>query len=613
MCGIVGYAGSDDAASLLVESIKKLEYRGYDSAGISVREGDALTSVKVLGEIKNLELRLSELTISGNIGIAHTRWATHGVPSEKNAHPHTSCDGRISLVHNGIIENYREIRDELLAKGHVFESETDTEVIVHLIEDRLRTLTESEQSNDHLFRAVREVIPRLDGAYALVVASADTDYIVGVREKSPLVIGRGSGENFFASDVYPLLKYTSDVVYLNDGEVVKLDKDNLTILDREGNEVTPRIEVIEWDVENAQKGGYEHFMLKEIHEQYESIHTTYIGLGGENINLIPQGKDLMRYLSKVRSMEIIACGTSYNAGKIGKYFIESISGIPVTMSQASEYRYSSPTRHSPFIIAISQSGETADTLAAIHEAKRRGSQTLAITNVVGSTITRTADFTLFTRAGPEIGVAATKTFTAQIVVLYMMGILIQRARKGNPSTITDLELSLRVINRTVQRVLDDTGKIQKIARFLSRASTIFFIGRNINYPTAEEGALKLKEISYIHAEAYPAGELKHGPLALLCPETPVVALVTSDHVREKMYSNIGEVMARSAPVVIIAEEGDEMAGKYSDMVLTFPKCPPLLSPLPISVLLQLLAYYTAKEKGCPIDKPRNLAKSVTVE
>jgi len=637
MCGIIGYAGSANAPEILVEAIEKLEYRGYDSAGISVKEGDSLTVVKVLGEIKNLREKLSDLSISGTIGIAHTRWATHGIPSEVNAHPHSCCQGKISLVHNGIIENYHEIKEELIAQGHTFESDTDTEVIVHLIEEHIsqiesmsdgdpdgrresrdssddrENVTLTENTDSILYRAVQSAVPRLVGAYALVIASADEDYLVGVREKSPLVVGRGSGENFFASDVYPLLKYTSDVIYLEDGDIVKLDKHDFAITDGGGEQVTRKIEVIDWDAEGAQKSGFEHFMLKEIYEQVESIHNTYIGIGGENINLTEQGKALLHYLPEVDTIEIVACGTSYNAGTIGKYFIEEVSGIPVKLTHASEFRYSSPVKHSPFVIAISQSGETADTLAAVREAKRRGSQTLAITNVVGSTITRTADHTFFTRAGPEIGVAATKTFTAQIIVLYMIGILMHRSQGGERAALDDIEQSLRGINRTVQKVLVNTDPIKKLASFLSKATTIFFIGRNINYPTAEEGALKLKEISYIHAEAYPAGELKHGPLALLSTSTPVIALISSDHVRDKMYSNIGEVMARSAPVIIVAEEGDEMAWRYTDMVLTYPKCSPFLSPLPISVILQLLAYYTAKEKDCSIDKPRNLAKSVTVE
>lgn len=627
MCGIIGYAGTANAPELLLESIRKLEYRGYDSAGITVKDDGTLTTVKVLGEIKNLEERLSQTELTGHIGIAHTRWATHGVPSEDNAHPHSCCTGSLSLVHNGIIENFQEIKEELLENGHTFQSDTDTEVIVHLIEDSLdrirsgelgsesRTETgEKEQTSDSgLLMAVQSAVKRLRGAYALVIVSADEDYLVGVREKSPLVIGRGSNENFFASDVYPLLKYTSDVVYLDDGTIVRLDKNEFSIFDRNGAKIQPKIEVIDWDAEGAQKSGYEHFMLKEIHEQVESIHNTYIGMGGDNLNLTKKGKELRKSFTEVDNIEIIACGTSYNAGTIGKYFIENVAWLPVTLTHASEYRYSSPVTHNPLIIAISQSGETADTLAAVREARKRGFLTVAITNVVGSSITRTADFTLFTRAGPEIGVAATKTFTAQIIVLYMIGILMRKARSGNTGEVEEIESSIRSINRTIQRVLQDTEKIREIATFLSKASTIFFIGRNINYPAAEEGSLKLKEISYIHAEAYPAGELKHGPLALLTKETPVVALIASDHVREKMYSNVGEVMAREAPVIIVAEEGDEMAYKYTDRVLTYPKCPPLMSPLPISVILQLLAYYTAKERDCPIDKPRNLAKSVTVE
>ncbi|MCK4614317.1 MAG: glutamine--fructose-6-phosphate transaminase (isomerizing), partial [Thermoplasmata archaeon] len=564
MCGIVGYAGIGDALKIVIEALKRLEYRGYDSAGIAIRSDRGLKIVKSVGEIGNLENRVRGMSIKGATGIAHTRWATHGIPSEVNAHPHPDCRKKIALVHNGIIENYRTLRKELLSRGHEFRSETDTEVVVHLVEERYYPLRK-KGIEDALFVAVREVIPLLEGSYALVVVAEDEDYLVGVREKSPLVIGIGSGENFLASDVSPLLKYTSEVVYLDDGECARLDRKSFRIVDKEGNTVQPGIHQVDWSPKDAEKGGYEHFMLKEINEQAGSLHDTFVGMTGENFTLSPMLKTLVPYL---KSIEIIGCGTSYNAGMVGKYFIESLTRIPVGLCYASEYRYSSPAEHTPLIIAISQSGETADTLAAMREARRRGSVTIAITNVVGSTITREADFTLYTRAGPEIGVAATKTFTAQIMVLDMLGLRLFEAKKGDPAQLGRLEGSLRGVPRLVQKVLENQERIKEVSRFLSKAHTIFFIGRNINYPTAVEGALKLKEISYIHAEAYPAGELKHGPLALLSPETPVVAVAASDHVREKLYSNVGEVCAREAPVVIVAEEGDETAWNYTDDVLT---------------------------------------------
>jgi len=610
MCGIVGYTGNEQAEQILIEALKRLEYRGYDSAGIAVLTASGLEVVKSAGEIRNLEKKLQNRELTGVMGIAHTRWATHGSPSDRNAHPHTDCTGKIALVHNGIIENYQELRAGLIERGHTFTSETDSEVIVHLIEEKYHHFKKESDTDNALLNAVMETIPLLEGSFAIVVAAEDEDYLVGAREKSPLVVGVGSEENFLASDVSPLLKYTSEVVYLNDGEVVRLDRKGFRILDREGRDVRPEIRTVEWKAEDAEKGGYEHFMLKEIHEQVESLHNSFIGMTGENFPLSGMLRTLVPYLSAI---EIIGCGTSYNAGVIGKYFIESLTRIPVTVSFASEYRYSSPVDITPLVIAISQSGETADTLAAVREAKRRGSVTVAVTNVIGSTITREADFTLYTRAGPEIGVAATKTFTAQVMVLCMFGLRLSEAKGRDPAKLERIESALRSAPRLVQKVLDNTEAIKKTARFLSKFSSMFFIGRGINYPTAVEGALKLKEISYIHAEAYPAGELKHGPLALLSPETPVVALSAPDHVRDKLYSNVGEVCARKAPVIVVAEEGDETAGKYTDRVLNYPDCLPEIAPIPASVVLQLLAYYTAKERGCPIDKPRNLAKSVTVE
>ncbi len=609
MCGIVGYVGNEDASGILIEALKKLEYRGYDSAGIALRSSKELSVVKSLGEIRFLEEKLEKEPIHGNTGVAHTRWATHGVPSEINAHPHQDCFNHIALVHNGIIENYQELRDGLRKRGHEFRSETDTEVIVHLIEEKYSEL-QKIATGDILLKAVQAAVPFLEGSYALVVVSKKENYLVGVREKSPLVIGVGSDANFLASDVSPLLKYTPDVVFLEDGYSVMVEKESFRVFDKDGNKVQPEIQQVTWNAEDAEKGGYEHFKLKEIHEQPERLHDTFQGMTGDNFTHMATLRTLVPYL---REIEIIGCGTSYNAGMIGKYFIESLTGFPVTLSQASEYRYSAPVDHTPLVIGISQSGETADTLAAMREARSRGSVTVSITNVVGSTMTRESDFVIYNRSGPEIGVAATKTFTAQVMVLYMLGLRIFDAKNGDPALIYELQRELRGIPRLVRKVTENLAPIKEVARFLAKANSMFFIGRNRHYPTSIEGALKLKEISYIHAEAYPAGELKHGPLALLSPETPVVAITANDHVREKLYSNVGEVCARNAPMVIVTEEGDEMAFKYTDKVLTYPKCPPEFSPIPASVVLQLLAYYTALERGCPIDKPRNLAKSVTVE
>jgi glucosamine--fructose-6-phosphate aminotransferase (isomerizing) len=596
MCGIVGYIGDNQAAPVLLRALKRLEYRGYDSAGIAVI-GDDLTFFKDKGMIDNLVKTMPE--ISGNLGVGHTRWATHGKPSKENAHPFVDCQGKIALIHNGIIENHMELRKMLLDEGHKFTSETDTEVLVHLIE---------KHYNGNLEDAVRKTLNEIHGSFAIVAVHADEqDNIVAARCESPLVIGVGSGENFLASDIAALLDHTNKVAYIMDNEMVKLTREGYKISKISGEAITRSPETVNWSVEDAEKGGYEHYMLKEIFEQPMAIHNSLLGR-------IPD-MTLDGFLDgNFNSIKIIACGTSYHAGLIGKYIFENFSKVPVTVEMGSEYRYSVPTYENTIVVLITQSGETADTLAAAREAKRRGCMTIAITNVVGSSITREVDYTFYTRAGPEIGVAATKTFITQLLALYILGITLGLVKRTlEYDRIRELTSNLRKLPRFIQSVLDDVDHIKSCALAMVDALDVFYIGRNINYPTALEGALKFKEISYIHAEGYPAGELKHGPLALLTERTPVVAIAPKDHTFDKMLGNIREVSARGSPVIAIGFQNDTELEKLADKVIYVPDVPPLFSPIPITVVVQLLAYYVAKEKKCEIDKPRNLAKSVTVE
>jgi len=616
MCGIVGYTGQESAYGILLDCLKRLEYRGYDSAGFATMyENDGgweMVTAKAKGEIRNLERKVGSDMPMGQTGISHTRWATHGVPSEINAHPHYSCCKRMAVVHNGIIENHDMLRDMLREKGHKFVSQTDTEVIVHLIEDFYDGNMGEEVSRRYggrLEAAVKLTMDRLEGAYAIVVMHCEEPRkLVAARQDSPLVLGSGRRDNFVASDVSAFLKYTKYVVYLQDGHYVTVTPDRFIVRDPRGDVQRPEIHEIEWSLEDAEKGGYEHFMLKEIFEQGEAVQKTLMG------NLTRIEEEPFTGAEDIERIEIVACGTSYHAGLIGKYAIEELAEIPVTVSLASEFRYSKNVGKPPMVIAITQSGETADTRGAVEEARRRGSRTMAITNVVGSSITRETDRVFYTRAGPEIGVAATKTFTTQIIMLYLIALRLAAARRTlGASEIRDYKNHLRQLPRVVEQVLDTAHHIESVARRIAGAKDVFFLGRHINFPTALEGALKLKEISYLHAEGYPSGELKHGPIALISSSTPVIAVVADDHIHDKILSNIGEVSARNAPVIIVAGENDEEAQRYTDDVLRIPAVPALLSPVPSSIVLQLLSYYTARELGRSIDKPRNLAKSVTVE
>ncbi|RLF42196.1 MAG: glutamine--fructose-6-phosphate transaminase (isomerizing) [Thermoplasmata archaeon] len=603
MCGIFGYTGFRNARNVILDCLKKLDYRGYDSAGIGVINKDELKIFKEIGELGLLEKKLPPIDV--NIGIGHTRWATHGEVSIKNAHPQVSCNGDIAVVHNGIIENFKKLKEELEEKGHRFISQTDTEVIVHLIE---------ESYKDSLKDAVFSMIKKIKGSYALAVLStSEPDIIVGARQESPLVVGIGDNENFLTSDITALLKYTNRVIYLEDGEICVLSKNSVDIFNWNGKKIEKEIHIVDWNVEAAEKGGFPHFMLKEIYEQPHSLHQTLRGRISEierSISFEDKVESLLDSYPKVVS--IVACGTSFYAGMIGKYMIEQLSGIPTFLELASEYRYFGVRDKTSLVVAITQSGETADTLGALREAKNSGCNTMVITNVIGSTATRIADAFILTRSGPEIGVAATKTFTSQIVVLFLLALKLSR-KTINPDELSRYLSHLRELPRNVRMVLERSEEILKVAEKIKDSKSVFFIGRGVNYPLSLEGALKLKEISYIHAEGFPAGELKHGPFALLTEKTPVIAIVTMDKTYDKMIANIGEVKARHSPVIAIANEKDSEIEKYADYVIRFPSDSNILSCIPIAVILQLLAYHTANLRGCEIDKPRNLAKSVTVE
>ena len=604
MCGIIGYTGHRAANDVLIESLKRLEYRGYDSAGIGII-GEKLEVFKEIGEISMLQHSIPK--IKGNLGIGHTRWATHGKVSKENAHPHLSCDKKIAVVHNGIIENFKTLREELENKGHIFTSQTDSEVIIHLIE---------EEYKGNLEQAVSSSLKKIQGSYAIVVICEDEpEKLVGARNESPLVIGVGDNENFFASDVTALLKFTNRVIYLDDGEHCVITKNSIHIFDRNNTEIQKKENIIEWDFNDAKKSGFPHFMLKEIYEQSDSVQRVLRGRVSEidrSIELPDKVEILLN--DAIDSIHIVACGTSLYSGMVGKYLIEKITNIPVFVEISSEYRYFGTKDRSSLVVFMTQSGETADTLGALKKAKNAGSRTIVVTNVIGSTAARIADGFVLTQCGPEIGVAATKTFTSQMLSLLLIALKIATIRKELGSDeIYSYIRNLKDIPRQIRQVLAQSDKIADMAKHLKDATSVFFIGRGVNYPLSLEGALKLKEISYIHAEGFAAGEIKHGPFALLTKDTPVVAIVTRDATYDKIISNIGEIKARGPQVIAIADEKDTEIEKHADFVLRFPTNTGLLSCVSITVILQLLAYHVAKLRGCSIDKPRNLAKSVTVE
>ncbi len=602
MCGIVGYMGQSEAQEILLKALKRLEYRGYDSAGIALVK-DSIRIFKNKGRIKDLEKPLDRAHETAGIG--HTRWATHGAPSKLNSHPHTDCQGDIAVVHNGILENFHTLKMEIKEKGHNVISDTDSELVAHLFEDAYA---------GDLKKAMVKTVSKLRGSFALAVLHKDhPGEIVAYRYQSPLVVGVGQGENMVASDVPAILGHTNKVIYLDEGNGAVLRSDNVDLFDNEGRPIDIDPQEILWTLEDAEKGGYEHFMLKEIFEQPKALRESMLGKISSSGDVFVSPLLKEKY-SKIKNIKIVACGTSFHAGLVGRYAITHLTGLPCQVEIGSEYRYLDPTSDEQVIIFISQSGETADTLAAAKEAVSRGLITIGVTNVLGSSITRVVDETIYTNAGPEIGVAASKSFITQLLIMYLISIQLGVSRGTlPPERARQLNQQLRKMPRNIEIVLNDTSLIQAVAKELSTASSIFFIGRNINYPTALEGALKLKEISYIHAEGYPAGELKHGPIALLDDKTPVIALAPKDFIYDKMASNIGEVLSRDAPVIGILSEDDTEMEKYVDHVLCIPRVDELLTPIPITVVEQLLSYYCALELGCSIDKPKNLAKSVTVE
>ena len=608
MCGIVGFTGKQNAAPILLEGLKKLEYRGYDSAGIAVAKDGVISVSKVSGRIANLcEKTEDGKTLPGFSGIGHTRWATHGAPTDANAHPHMSCDGRFSVVHNGIIENYMALREELTANGYTFSSQTDTEVIVHLIE---------MYYHGDFKEAVMRATSRLTGSYALGVLCADCPgKIITVREASPLILGIGVGENFLASDVTALVAYTRNALYLDDGEFAELTSESITVYDCTGAVIHKPVSRITWSIEAAEKGGYEHFMLKEIMEQPRAVKAALAPRVHESHVQLDDFSFTAEELRSIRKIVITACGSAYYAGCAGKYAIEKLCHIPVDVQLASELRYGEPQIDSgTLLIVLSQSGETADTIAAMKECQRLGARTMAVVNVVGSTIAKLADHTLYTWAGPEIAVATTKGYTTQLSVLYLFAVYAAHTMELLPEQeYVRLIGELQSIPQKIQQALDMNSALPQLAKKYNTGHSVFYIGRNTDYAVALEGALKMKEISYIHAEAYAAGELKHGTIALIDEGQSVIAICCNSRIAEKTMSNIVEVKARGAQVLALAVKGNRAVLAQADDVIYIPDLDPLFQAVVEIVPLQLLAYYVAKENGCDIDKPKNLAKSVTVE
>jgi glucosamine--fructose-6-phosphate aminotransferase (isomerizing) len=620
MCGIVGYVGNKQVVPVIIDGLRKLEYRGYDSAGIAVvDEAHDLEVRRAEGKLRNLEEAIRLSPLDGTYGIGHTRWATHGRPTEENAHPHRDCTGRIVVVHNGIIENYLQLKDRLRAKDHRFVTETDTEVVAHLIEEYLKENMTFEQ-------AVCRSIHDLRGIFALSIISADVpDMIIAVRQGPPVVIGLGDGEYFVASDIPPILQHTRDVFFLGDGEIAVLTRDAVRVTDFDGNVVKPNQQRITWDPIMAEKGGFKHFMLKEIYEQPRAIRDTVqgrISLDTGRVFLEEMKNITAAEFKRFTSIKIAACGTSWHAGLAGKYMIEQLARVPVEVDYASEFRYRDPViDENTLLVVISQSGETADTIAAMREAKERGAKVLAICNVQGSMIMREADGAILTHAGPEIGVASTKAFTAQMIALYLFGLHLGNLR----GTLTEEQAKhhaqqLAELPVKIENLLSESDDIEDLSKEFFRSQDFLYLGRGINFPVALEGALKLKEISYIHAEGYPAGEMKHGPNALIDERLPIVVVNTREEGNaaselryEKTHSNIVEVKAREGIVLSVLTEGDAMSSLVSDHIIEIPEASDLLSPILSVIPLQLLAYHIAVRRGCDVDQPRNLAKSVTVE
>ncbi|UMZ75436.1 glutamine--fructose-6-phosphate transaminase (isomerizing) [Natranaerofaba carboxydovora] len=609
MCGIVGYIGKEDALDVLINGLEKLEYRGYDSAGVSFIDDGEIKITKTKGRIDDLKKQINGYKNGASIGLGHTRWATHGKPSDENSHPHCDCSGKISLVHNGIIENYKVLKQMLKEKGHNFISETDTEVISHLIE---------EYHEGDLIEAVKKAGKELKGSFALAVMEENgEDKIICLRKDSPLVIGVGDGENIIASDIPAILNHTDEVLILEDGDLAVVDDKEVTVYDIEGQKLEKQTYKVDWDAEEAEKGGYEHFMLKEIHEQPQALKNTLRGRFDDNRNLV-ELDELSLTKEEINSFDkiyMVACGTAYHAGLVGKAVFENMVKCPVEVDIASEYRYREPLiTDNTLVIVISQSGETADTLAALRESKKWGAKVIAITNVVGSTVSREADEVMYTWAGPEIAVASTKAYLTQLLALNLLGIYFARIRNSAPEKrLNQLSLDLSRMPELLEKVYEQEDDLKEMAGKIAKWESTFFIGRALDWAVCEEGALKLKEISYIQAEAYAAGELKHGTLALITEGVPVITLVTQPHVYEKTISNLQEVKARGANGFALAFEDDETIHQEADNVMTIPRVDTLLTPILSVVPLQLISYYAATARGSDVDKPRNLAKSVTVE
>lgn len=611
MCGIVGYIGYRDAYPILIKGLKRLEYRGYDSAGVALLDKE-LKVYKKAGKVSDLENFAKDLPLAGTAGMGHTRWATHGAPSDRNSHPHSSGNRKLTIIHNGIIENYATIKEALIEKGHHFKSDTDTEVLVHLIENI------QEETNFNLQDAVRVALTQVIGAYAIVVMSSDEpDLLIAARKGSPMVIGLGKGEYFIASDATPIVEYTKNVIYLNDSEIAIISRDNLLIKSIDNIVQTPYVHELELKLEMLEKGGFEHFMLKEIYEQPRSVRDCMRG------RIYPQqGRVLLggleAYTEKLKNINriiIVACGTSWHAGLVGEYLIEEYGRVSVEVEYASEFRYRNPIiSEKDLVIAISQSGETADTMAALELAKAKGATIFGICNVVGASIPRITDAGVYTHAGPEIGVASTKAFTAQVTVLTLIAFFIAQIKGTvNQSKLITLLTELNEIPTLIEQALQYNNEIKIIAKKFKDAPNCLFLGRGSAFPVALEGALKLKEISYIHAEGYPAAEMKHGPIALIDEEMPVVVIATKHSSYEKVISNIQEVKARGGKVIAIVSEGDSEVKKMADHVIEIPQTDEAFLPLLATIPLQLLAYHIAVMRGCNVDQPRNLAKSVTVE
>lgn len=623
MCGIVGYVGKKSVVPVILDGLRRLEYRGYDSAGIAVSgNGDGLRLRRAEGKLRNLEESIRQKPLEGTYGIGHTRWATHGRPTEENAHPHRDCTGKIVVVHNGIVENYLSLKKRLIEEGHKFTTETDTEIIAHLVE---KYSTPSDGNQVSLEDAVRKTVKQLSGVFALAVISSDEpNKIVAARNGPPAVIGLGNGEYFVASDVPAILHHTRDIFFLADGDMAIVTSAGVQLTDFDGNPVSRKVQRVTWDPIQAEKGGFKHFMLKEIYEQPRAVRDTTLGRVSQDTGhiFLDQMEITESEFKAAKKINIIACGTSWHAGQAGKFMIESLARVPVEVDYASEWRYRNPIVDPDAItLVISQSGETADTIAAQREAKARGSKTLAICNVVGSMITREAAGTIYTHAGPEIGVASTKAFTGQLTALYIFAMYLAQVRGAmKPAQARSAMLELTRIPAKLEHLLTQDDACDELARRYQKVHDFLFLGRGIHYPIALEGALKLKEISYIHAEGYPAGEMKHGPNALIDENLPVVVIATKDENNpdsvlryEKTISNLKEVKARSGVVIALATEGDEEIKESADHVLYIPRAPEELSPILEIVPLQLLAYHIAVRRGCDVDQPRNLAKSVTVE